>query len=63
MREKERNKVTLERRTVYLAAPPGIDPGVAHISKWTHPRTENTSVAIGKPKVEDVLSYLEVSGA
>lgn len=60
-REKDRNKVTPQRHTIYLAAPPEIEPGLEHIRKWTQPRlrshTKENSANI--PRTEDILSYLE----
>jgi archaemetzincin len=57
--EKYRNQVTLERRTIYLAAPPAVDPRLGFVKKWTQPRRKGISSKIKQPIAQDVLSYLE----
>ena len=37
VREKERNEVTDDRRTLYLAPPPRIDSEVKHMHSWSIP--------------------------
>ena len=61
VRLKARNKVTSERRTVYFTGPPGVEPGLEYIQKWTQPRPKSVAKekAVGFPKAEDVLVYLE----
>lgn len=60
-REPERNKVTPERRTIYIAAPPEVEPGLEFVQRWTHPRVKNRagSRVADRPTTEDVLSYLK----
>ncbi|KAF9068565.1 hypothetical protein BDP27DRAFT_783288 [Rhodocollybia butyracea] len=52
---KERNHVTNERRTIYIAEPPSIDPSVEHIRSWTLPKKAST---IPVPQTEMVIDYL-----
>lgn len=41
VREKERNKVTPGRNTVYVTAPPIVTPDVEHLCKSSHPKEES----------------------
>ncbi|CAG8956126.1 hypothetical protein HYFRA_00012043 [Hymenoscyphus fraxineus] len=61
--EKNRNKVTPERKTIYFIPPPEIGKDFAFIREWSNPRAS----AIGDdpkakdlhPKTRDVLDYLQ----
>ena len=59
-REKDRNSVTPKRRTVYLVAPPGLDPALEFAQKWTHPRLRASAKekSVDFPNIKDVLGYL-----
>lgn len=60
IREKERNKVTPEKRTIYVAAPPDVDPDVDFIRTWGQPtiRLVDCPRHIAPPNVQDVVHYL-----
>jgi archaemetzincin len=59
IREEDRNKVTPERKTIYVAAPPDVDPNVDFIRNWSQPRQKALRSTISQPHVQDVLSYIE----
>lgn len=61
IREKDRNKVTPERRTVYFMRPPEAEPGVGFIDNWKVPTVKGRTgeKAVGFPRTEDVLGYLK----
>jgi archaemetzincin len=59
IRESSRNKVTPERKTIYLAAPPDMDPEVHYMSKWIIPKKKSAPMIVGRPKIQEVLSYLQ----
>jgi archaemetzincin len=55
-----RNKVTPERRTIYVAPPPEVAPDLKYMKEWAKPRGVKTSKSkIRPPKIEDIVSYLE----
>ncbi|CZR56958.1 uncharacterized protein PAC_06847 [Phialocephala subalpina] len=56
---KERNKVTPERKTIYLALPPGYDSDVEFVKQWSQPRLKSKGPEIEHPKAQDVLEYLQ----
>ncbi|TVY48475.1 Archaemetzincin [Lachnellula occidentalis] len=61
-RGKHRNKITPERRTVYLAAPPSFSPEVSFAQKWSQPKGARARSISGehvKVEVQDVLEYLQ----
>ncbi|CAM6126277.1 unnamed protein product [Calypogeia fissa] len=60
IREKERNKVTHERRTIYVAAPPDVDLEVGTINTWSQPAINimECPMPIASPSVNDVGQYL-----
>jgi archaemetzincin len=61
IRLKERNKITPTRRTVYFAAPPGIEPGLEFVKEWTRPVVKNTlaNSLVEFPSTEEILDYLK----
>jgi archaemetzincin len=61
IREKDRNEVTPERRTVYLVPPPDLDSGLDFVRRWPHPKATRTvnEKRVDFPRTADVLSYLE----
>ncbi|RDL39625.1 Uncharacterized protein BP5553_03965 [Venustampulla echinocandica] len=61
VRDKDRNKVTAERRTVYIAAPPEVEPNLEFVQKWIHPQVKSRKglKAVDRPSTKDVLSYLK----
>lgn len=61
IREKDRNKVTPERRTIYLAAPPDVENGLEEVERWAKPRVKSKSKekSVDFPKTEEVLEFLE----
>lgn len=61
-----RNKLTKQRRTVYVAAPPIIGSNAAAMEKWAQPRVEAITAAkqkklmqIERPNLDEVLAYME----
>ncbi|TVY86073.1 hypothetical protein LAWI1_G006399, partial [Lachnellula willkommii] len=63
-RGKHRNKITPERRTIYLAAPPSFSPEVSFAQKWSQPKAARARSRAGeevkvKVEVQDVLQYLQ----
>lgn len=61
-RLKDRNKVTPDSRTIYVAAPPDIARDVSFVRKWTDPKRISSTIktAIVAPDIQDVISYLGV---
>ena len=68
VREKERNEVTPERRVVYVARCPEIEPQVRVIRSWSDPQVKGamgtasaytTSANLPLPNVIHVLDYLK----
>lgn len=66
-----RNKVTAERNTVYVAAPPKVPKGLSYVNKWTIPsrapakKTSNGPIDHGPlpvtpaPAIDDAAQYLQ----
>ncbi|KAE8444061.1 hypothetical protein EG329_000929 [Mollisiaceae sp. DMI_Dod_QoI] len=54
-----RNKVTPERKTLYLAVPPGYETDVDFAKKWAQPRPKSKLSGIEQPKAQDILEYLQ----
>jgi len=60
IREKDRNKITPDRRTVYLAAPPGLHNGTGFVGEWAHPsHLGQRAKKIQQPDARHVLDYLK----
>jgi len=63
---KYRNKVTPERRTIYIARSPDVDPEVEFVRGWGRPRItarkgkEGDDANVSPPDVDTVVRYLEV---
>lgn len=57
IRLKERNPVTPDRKTVYVASSPTAGPDVAFMRKWTIPTGPN-NLNVRSPKTIDVVEYL-----
>lgn len=55
---KERNEITPEKRTVYLAAPPTVDEDVEFVQNWSRP-LQSGRVKVKHADAQDVLSYLK----
>jgi len=59
-REKARNKVTPERRTIYFMGPPKIEEGLEFVQRWTEPQVKSgKEKKVGFPETEAVKEYLE----
>ncbi|KAJ1558751.1 Archaemetzincin-1 [Cladochytrium tenue] len=61
LRCKDRNPVTSDRRTIYVAGPPDVDDGVAFVTDWASPcirRRSTTESASKPPDVTALLNYL-----
>lgn len=63
LREKNRNKVTLERRTIYVVTPPIVDPEVQFVHSWSRlvvkaPTAGERAIMIMPPNVKGVVRYL-----
>lgn len=56
-REKDRNRVTNERRTIYVVAPPSVDKKAPFVVPWAQPNGVDGCVTA--PATEDVLGYLQ----
>ncbi|KAF7967797.1 hypothetical protein HWV62_32983 [Athelia sp. TMB] len=58
--EKDRNQVTANRRTIYVAAPPTIKDADAVIRDWTRSPLLDAGAEgkLAQPKTEDVIEYL-----
>lgn len=58
---KTRNKVTEERKTLYMAEIPLLSNDVSVMASWTQPAvtTEESSPSVKPPKANDVREYLE----
>ncbi|KAG8986420.1 Archaemetzincin-1 [Tulasnella sp. JGI-2019a] len=57
--EKERNPVTPERKTIYIAAPPDVDATEAYIREWARsPKLDRTNGDIAQPCAKDIVEYL-----
>ena len=61
IREKDRNKVTPDRRTVYFVRPPNAEPRQEFIQKWAQPQIKGRAMEkeVPFPRTEDVLEYLK----
>jgi archaemetzincin len=61
VREKDRNPVGEDRRTVYVAAPPDVSSEVSFIKDWAVPTVETPRAEMDAPtpRVGDVARYLE----
>ena len=60
-REKLRNKITPERKTIYVAAPPGVHPDVSFVQKWNEPQIPRqmiSGVSLGSLQIEKIVDYL-----
>ncbi|KAI0903706.1 hypothetical protein F4823DRAFT_260360 [Ustulina deusta] len=62
LREVERNKLTPERKTLYIAAPPTVTPGVSFMNGWEQPATGPTQGRgeFEPPSADATLKYLSV---
>ncbi|RFU31664.1 hypothetical protein B7463_g4675, partial [Scytalidium lignicola] len=59
-REKDRNPVTQERRTIYVAAPPTVSHDVQFVQRWTKPRhISPREASIATPSIGDIIDYLK----
>ncbi|KAF7973460.1 hypothetical protein HWV62_15048 [Athelia sp. TMB] len=58
--EKDRNQITANRRTIYVAAPPTIKDADAVIRDWAHSPLLDAGVEgkLAQPKTEDVMEYI-----
>ncbi|KAL4817895.1 hypothetical protein BDW67DRAFT_18702 [Aspergillus spinulosporus] len=70
--EKDRNPVTVKRRTVYLIGPPNVDKSAQEVSSWAAPTLSGTGTgteagsgagggkeaALNPPTVDDILPYI-----
>ncbi|KAI0453704.1 hypothetical protein F5B21DRAFT_504984 [Xylaria acuta] len=59
--EPARNKITPERRTLYVAAPPIVTPGVSFMNTWAQPATitpQNKLDDLDPPSADAFLQYL-----
>ncbi|KAJ6559068.1 hypothetical protein DFH09DRAFT_1247883 [Mycena vulgaris] len=54
--DEDRNEVTPGRKTIYVAAPPVVDPSVSFATSWSTPKHADASVA--PPDVHDIVEYL-----
>lgn len=63
---KERNKVTCDRKTLYVARPRSVPKSMTPVSEWIEPaglpkrrgKRVNAQAAAQPPKYDDVLEYL-----
>ena len=58
LREGDRNEVTPERKTIYVAAPPGIESDVSFVSRWSQPSQHDVIEPSAAPAVQDLVAYL-----
>ncbi|KAJ3812221.1 hypothetical protein F5876DRAFT_37945 [Lentinula aff. lateritia] len=56
-RSKERNRVTKEKRTIYVAEPPSVDPNINAIRQWSQPKVPRVTV-MSEPRIQEVIDYL-----
>ncbi|KAI1741486.1 hypothetical protein F4680DRAFT_457984 [Xylaria scruposa] len=58
--EIERNKITPERRTLYVAAPPIVESSVSYMNTWAQPTTTNPNKLdnLDQPSADASLQYL-----
>ena len=62
VREKERNEVTDDRRTLYIAPPPRIDSEAKHMQSWSTPcgvSDDDSKTRISPPNAQAVAQYLQ----
>ncbi|KAI0203617.1 hypothetical protein F4808DRAFT_417285 [Astrocystis sublimbata] len=58
--EPERNKITTERGTIYVAAPPIVTPDVQFMNAWAQPRTgARYGLDLEAPSTDAILAYLD----
>ena len=62
IREKDRNKVTDERRTIYVAAPPEVTNDVGFLREWSHSRKKVHPKPSRMSKTEGVHENIDISG-
>ncbi|KAH9822018.1 protein kinase [Teratosphaeria destructans] len=55
-REKNRNSVTRQRNTIYVASPPEIANSAGFLRQWTRPHVEQEAQ---RPDLSDVVAYLQ----
>lgn len=55
LRDKNRNQITTERRTIYVAAPPDFESDVSCLRDWVKPKLDGDG--LGSPDIEDVVDY------
>ena len=58
LHEKERNKPTSARKTLYVAAVPEITPKMRHMKGWSNPRV-NHDAGTDKASVADVADFID----
>ncbi|KAL3663144.1 hypothetical protein V7S43_011555 [Phytophthora oleae] len=62
LKEKDRNPVTDERKTIYVAPVPSVDARVRYVKEWVQPMlsddTAKKKASIARPNVADVVEYL-----
>ncbi|KAJ3771300.1 hypothetical protein FB446DRAFT_111717 [Lentinula raphanica] len=57
IRSKDRNPVTEERRIIYVAEPPSVDPDIDAVSQWSSPKVPKDS-RVSEPRTQEVIDYL-----
>ncbi|PPQ78860.1 hypothetical protein CVT25_002430 [Psilocybe cyanescens] len=58
LRDKDRNKVTLEKRVIYVARPPDVDSDVEYVGNWCNSKKGGGSRSCTTPVVEDIIDYI-----
>jgi archaemetzincin len=55
--EEERNEVTPERKTIYIASPPLVEDDVSYVADWARCQSDGNE-EVAKPAIEDVVAYV-----
>ncbi|KAJ7189838.1 hypothetical protein GGX14DRAFT_607651 [Mycena pura] len=58
MADKDRNEVRLGKNTIYVAAPPAVEPSVSFVKSWSEPKHAD-GFSVEAPDVEDIAEYLK----
>ncbi|KAJ7442676.1 hypothetical protein FB451DRAFT_99911 [Mycena latifolia] len=54
--DEDRNEVKPERNTIYVAAPPTVEPSVSSVASWS--TSKHADASVEPPDVTDIIGYL-----
>ena len=56
--DKDRNRVTSKRKTIYVVPPPEVAEDVRSMSSWSHPGKRDNDSNLSSPRAQDLVDYL-----